>query len=134
MKANQATHSVRRMCRLLGVSPSGYYALLSRSTSTRVKTDRMLRDRIVEIHHRSRSTYGAPRVHAEFAAEGVQMGRKRVARLMQNANIEGVHRRRQPGRLRPIRRHRTARSGATSRCGRWGASPGPGAAAATRID
>ena len=94
MKANQAVYSVRRMCRLLGVSSSGYYASLSRPTSTRVKTDRMLRDRIVEIHHRSRGTYGAPRVHAELAAEGVQVGRKRVARLMRKANIEGVHRRR----------------------------------------
>ena len=48
----------------------------------------------MEIHHRSRGTYGAPRVHAELAAEGVQVGRKRVARLMRKANIEGVHRRR----------------------------------------
>ena len=64
------------------------------STSDPVKTDRMLRDRIVEIHHRSRGTYGRPRVHAELAAEDVRVGRKRVARLMRKANIEGVHRRR----------------------------------------
>ena len=94
MKANQAVYSVRRMCELLGVSPSGYYASLSRPTSARERTDRMLRDRIVEIHHRSRGTYGAPRVHAELAADDVRAGRKRVARLMQNANIQGVHRRR----------------------------------------
>ena len=54
----------------------------------------MLRDRIVEIHHRSRGIYGVPRVHAELAAEGVRVGRKRVARLMRGANIVGVHRRR----------------------------------------
>ena len=54
----------------------------------------MLRDRIVDIHHRSRVTYGAPRVHAELAAEGVRVGRKRVARLMKEDNIVGVHRRR----------------------------------------
>ena len=87
VKANQAIHSVRRMCQLLGVSPSGYYASLSRFTSARQRTDRMLRDRIVEIHHRSRGIYGAPRVHAELAAEGVRVGRKRVARLMRGANI-----------------------------------------------
>ena len=94
MKANQASHSVRRMCGLLGVSPSGYYAWLSRSPSAREQADRVLRDRIVEIHSRSRGTYGAPRIWAELAAEGVCVGRKRVARLMCQARIQGVHRRR----------------------------------------
>ncbi len=94
MKANQATHSVRRVCELLGVSPSGYYASLSRPISARERTDRMLRDRIVDIHHRSRGTYGAPRIHAELSFEGVCVGRKRVARLMRQARIQGVHRRR----------------------------------------
>ena len=82
------------MCSLLGVSPSGYYAWLSRSPSARRQADRELRDRIVDIHSRSRGTYGAPRVHAELAAEGVAVGRKRVARLMRQARIEGVPRRR----------------------------------------
>ena len=82
------------MCGLLGVSPSGYYAWLNRSPSARERADRELRDRIVDIHSRSRGTYGAPRVHAELAAEGVSVGRKRVARLMRQARIEGVHRRR----------------------------------------
>ncbi len=48
----------------------------------------------MEVHGRSRGTYGAPRVHAELAAEGVAVGRKRVARLMRQARIQGVHRRR----------------------------------------
>ena len=94
MKANQASHPVRRMCDLLGVSPSGYYAWLERRPSARQQADRDLRDRITDIHSRSRGTYGAPRVHAELAAEGVAVGRKRVARLMRQARIEGVHRRR----------------------------------------
>ena len=75
-------------------SASGYYASLSRSTSARERTDRTLRDRIVEIHHGSRGTYGAPRIHAELAGDGVRVGRKRVARLMRQARIQGVHRRR----------------------------------------
>ena len=54
----------------------------------------MLRDRIVDIHSRSRGTYGAPRVWAELSFEGVCVGRKRVARLMRQARIQGVHRRR----------------------------------------
>ena len=94
MKANQASHPVRRICGLLGVSPSGYYAWLSRGPSARERADRALRDRIVDIHDRSRGTYGAPRIHAELAAEGVSVGRKRVARLMRQARIQGIHRRR----------------------------------------
>ena len=94
VKANQASHSVRRMCELLGVSPSGYYAWLTSSPSTRERADRALRDRIVDIHSRSRGTYGAPRIHAELAADGVSVGRKRVARLMRQARIQGIHRRR----------------------------------------
>ena len=82
------------MCSLLGVSPSGYYAWLNRSPSSREVADRQLRDRIVDIHSRSRGTYGAPRVHAELAAEGICVGRKGVARLMRLASIQGVHRRR----------------------------------------
>jgi putative transposase len=50
--------------------------------------------RIEAIHARSRSTYGAPRVHAELVAEGVHVGRKRVARLMRAAALCGVSRRR----------------------------------------
>jgi len=94
VKANQASHSVRRMCELLGVSPSGYYTWLDRRPSAREQQDRVLRDRIVDIHMRSRGTYGAPRIWAELAAEGVTVGRKRVARLMRQARIQGVHRRR----------------------------------------
>ena len=94
MKANQATYPVRRMCELLGVSPAGYYVWLNRSPSVREQADRVLRNRIVDIHTRSRGTYGAPRIHAELLAEGVAVGRKRVARLMRQARIQGVHRRR----------------------------------------
>ena len=75
-------------------SASGYYAWLSRGSSTRERDDRQLRDRIVDIHSRSRGTYGAPRIHAELSFEGVAVGRKRVARLMRQARIQGVHRRR----------------------------------------
>ena len=75
-------------------SASGYYAWLRRPPSAREQADRALRDQIVDIHSRSRGTYGAPRIHAELAAEGVAVGRKRVARLMRQARIQGVHRRR----------------------------------------
>lgn len=54
----------------------------------------MLTGRIRTIHARSKSTYGAPEIHAELADEGVRVGRKRVACLMQAANLQGVSRRR----------------------------------------
>jgi len=70
------------MCHVLDVSRSGYYAWLKRSESLRSREDKRLLKRISEIHKSSRETYGSPRVHAELQAEGVQCGRKRVARLM----------------------------------------------------
>jgi putative transposase len=82
------------MCRLLGISPSGYYAWHQRAPSARALADAALGARIRAIHEHSRGTYGAPRVQAELAAEGQAASRKRVARLMQGAGIAGVSRRR----------------------------------------
>jgi putative transposase len=83
------------MCRLLGVSPSGFYAQRSRPRSKRAKTDEELSVRIRSIHERSRGTYGAPRIQAELMVEGQSISRKRVARLMRLLGLQGVSRRRQ---------------------------------------
>jgi len=72
---------------------SGYYAWLKRAPSKRAREDAILSDRIRDIHLRSRNTYGAPRVHEELRDEGVRVGRKRVARLMRAAGLQGVSRR-----------------------------------------
>jgi len=93
VKANQALFRVVRMCRVLGRSLSGYYAWRSRPPSARAREDAALTERIRAIHERSRGTYGAPRIHAELAAEGTHVSRKRVARLMRAAGLEGVSRR-----------------------------------------
>jgi len=95
VRANQAQYRVQSMCRLLGVSPSGFYAWSSRPRSKRSQADEILLGAIRSIHERSRGTYGAPRVHAELAAEGHRVGRKRIARLMREASLEGASRRRQ---------------------------------------
>jgi len=87
---------VATMCRVLEVSTSGYYAWRKRTVSQRSQTDAILTDRIRTIHARSKGTYGAPRIHAELADEGVHVGRKRVARLMQAASLQGVSRRSRP--------------------------------------
>jgi putative transposase len=82
------------MCRVLGVSPSGYYAWRTRSRSVRAQANARLTYLIREIQERSPRTYGAPRIHAELRAEGTCCGRKRVARLMRQAGLVGAPRRR----------------------------------------
>jgi transposase InsO family protein len=92
VKANQATHPVRVMCRLLKISKSGFYAWDGRPLSARAREDIGLTARIHAIHRRSRGAYGAPMIHAELADEhAVQVGRKRVARLMRSAGLRGVY-------------------------------------------
>jgi putative transposase len=82
------------MCRLLGVSASGYYASRTRPAAHRTAEDSVLLDRIRAVHARSRGTYGVPRIHAELVDEGTRVGRKRIARLMRAAGLRGVSRRR----------------------------------------
>jgi len=91
--AHQAVHCVTTMCRVLGVSPSGYYAWRKRPLSPRARAAVELTAQIEAAHRDSRGTYGAPRIHAELAAQGLHVGRKRVARLMRAAGLQGVSRR-----------------------------------------
>ena len=86
-------HDVTKLCRALGVSRSGFYAWCEREPSPRAKADAELTRKIHVIHDESRATYGVPRVHAVLAADGVHVGKKRVARLMKHAGLEGVSRR-----------------------------------------
>ena len=94
VEREKARFPVRTLCRVLGVSPSGYYAWRERGPSARTLADRALIEQVRHAHARSRGTYGVPRVHAELRADGVHVGRKRVARLMAGAGLAGVHRRR----------------------------------------
>jgi putative transposase len=91
--AHQAFHRITTLCRTLGVSPSGFYAWRKRPLSPHARADVALSAAIASIHRDSRQTYGVPRVHAELAAQGVHVGRKRVARLMRQAGLRGVSRR-----------------------------------------
>jgi transposase InsO family protein len=65
--------------------PSGYYAWVKREASQRARRDAMLLAEIRAAHAASRGTYGAPRIHAELAAKGIRVGRKRIARLKRKA-------------------------------------------------
>jgi putative transposase len=91
--AHQGAHRVATVCRVLGVSASGYYAWRHRPPSARAQADQALLEQIRAIHAHSRGTYGAPRIHAELAAQGVHVSRKHVARLLQAAGLAGVSRR-----------------------------------------
>ena len=96
MKANQAAHAIPTMCRILGVSASGYYAWLRREVSARQAADQQLLEQIRVFHRRSRGTYGAPRIHRDLRAAGQRVGRKRVARLLKQDGLRGVSRRKWP--------------------------------------
>jgi putative transposase len=95
--AERASFPVSAMCRVLGVSRSGFYDWCRRPPSRRELDDRALIRRIAQIHRSSRGTYGAPRIAAELRAEGLRISRKRVARLMRVARLQGKHLRRWRG-------------------------------------
>ena len=97
VRDHQAEYPVRVMCRLLGLSSSGYYAWRKREPSARARANAALTAEILEIHAMSGGAYGAPRVHAELKARGRKVSRNRVARLMRAARIQGVPRRRTQG-------------------------------------
>jgi len=94
IEAEKAHYPVRVMCRTLEVSPSGYYAWRDRPPSAHEREDERLGVLVQEAHARSRETYGSPRVHAELAAQGVRVSRKRVVRLMRRQGLRGKGRRR----------------------------------------
>jgi putative transposase len=81
------------MCRTLDVSSSGYYAWKSRKPSRRSREDAALTERIKSFHELSRKTYGSPRIHTDLVEAGIPVGCKRVARLMKEAGLVGVCRR-----------------------------------------
>ena len=94
MSENQAAYPIATMCRLLGVSPSGYYAWAKRKPSRRAQADAIVLSHIRAAHAASHGTYGAPRILVDLREKGIRVGRKRVARLMAAAGLTGVSRRR----------------------------------------
>ena len=95
------------LCRVVGISTSGYYASRARTPCRRAREDAALTELIVAIHRRSRTVYGAPRVHAELRlGHGIACSKKRVARLMRAAKLRGRDRR---------RRHSLSRGDASAR-------------------
>ena len=75
------------MCRVLGVSPQGYYQWRKRPLSARARQDIELSAKIRIVHAESKSTYGSPRIHDELRDQGIKCSRKRVVRLMQSEGV-----------------------------------------------
>jgi putative transposase len=94
IEAHRSRFGVEPLCQLLGMASSTYY--YRRSTlakpSRRREDDRALLAQITSIWENSRFTYGSPRVHAQLARDGIRVGRKRVERLMREADIKGAYR------------------------------------------
>ena len=92
--AKEVAFPVATMCRVLGVSPSGYYASKTRPPSKRVADDARVAAEVAAAHKASRGIYGSPRVHRELQAKGVLVGKKRVERLMTEKGLRGRSKRR----------------------------------------
>lgn len=92
--AEKATTPVAALCRVLGVSRSGFYAWEDRGPSAREVEDEKLAVAVTAAHKAGREAYGSPRVYKELKASGIAVGRKRVARLMRRLGLKGRRRRR----------------------------------------
>jgi len=92
--AREVAFPVSAMCRMLGVTKSGFYAWKTRPKPERERLDAQLAATVAAVHQRSRRTYGSPRVHRELKARGVRVGKKRVERLMRENGIQGRSKRR----------------------------------------
>jgi putative transposase len=92
--AEKTNHSISLMCRVLGVSRSGFHAWEQRAPSERALADARLSERIREMYARSRDGYGARRIYLDLRDEDVWVGRKRVERLMRAAGLSGYVKRR----------------------------------------
>ena len=94
----KAHYPIRILCRSLMVSRAGFYAWSLRPECAHAVEDRQLAILVKASHERSRRTYGSPRIYEDVKAEGIAVGRKRIARLMREQEL----------RARPHKRYRAA--------------------------
>ena len=99
---------VTRMCKVLKVSRSGYYAWRTRPVSAREMANRKLANKIEAVYNESDGTYGSPRIHSELNAQGVVCGKNRIARLMMLRGLCAKQHRRYRATTKRNRDHRAA--------------------------
>lgn len=92
--AHQEEFPINRLCQVLNVSESGYYAWRKREPSQRKREDEHLGKLLEDAYQNNRQVYGSPRLHAKLKEQGVHCGRKRVARLMRARGISAKTKRR----------------------------------------
>jgi putative transposase len=86
--AEKTKFPIRKLCRIFGVSESGFHAWKSWPESTRSKEDRVLSLHVKAEFESSRKTYGSPRIKKELDSKGMPAGKHRIARLMKEAGIQ----------------------------------------------
>jgi putative transposase len=87
VQEHRAIFRIWKMCEVLSVSRSGFYAWLHREPSGRAREDEAIAVHVREVHRRSHETYGSPRIYAELREEGKGWGRHRVARIMREEGL-----------------------------------------------
>ena len=106
------------MCRRFGVTRAGFYAWRGRRPSRRTCSDAAMTERVLAVFQEARGLYGSPRVTRELGRQGVPVGRRRVARLMRLAHLQGrsarLYRRRRVGQKAFYRVHPNTAHGVTT--------------------
>jgi len=90
IEKHQKNHSVKRLCAMLKINRSSYYAWKNRKPSQREQKNQALIDHIRRIHKMSRKAYGSPRVYAQLKKQGYICNKKRIARLMRQDGLKGL--------------------------------------------
>ena len=94
IQTEKASYPLTKLCRWLGVTPSGFYAWRQRPESTHVREDRRLKVLVQASFSESKQRYGSPRIHADLIEQDEQVSRKRVIRLMQEDGLKARTRKR----------------------------------------
>ncbi len=88
IQEHRSRFRVEKMCRVLDIARSGYYAWIRRKKSIRQKENEQLLDTVKHVYHLNRQVYGSPRITAALQAQGIRCGKNRIARLMSRNGIK----------------------------------------------
>jgi putative transposase len=94
IQAEKAHYPIRKLCRWLAVTPSGFYAWRQRPASVRATRDRRLTVLVQASFDASHQRYGSPRIHEDLLEQDERVSRKRVIRLMQEQGLKARVRKR----------------------------------------
>ena len=114
IQTGKASYPITKLCRWLGVTPSGFYAWRQRPESTHAREDRRLKVLVHASFAESKQRYGSPRIHEDLIEQDERVSRKRVIRLMQEDGLKARARKRfkshDDERSRPAGGRESARS------------------------